>query len=156
MQICCVCKARPPKYRCPACRIRYCSVACCKKHKDECTPKVEPAVRKISSQSDRKGFEEGDWCVDDILEEEEDEESDRVPLHLLKLLGQSEKLKTLLHNPHLRQVLVDVDQAEDKEHIMKAAMQEPLFVEFADQCLKVVEPPEKENTVLTEESDDEL
>ncbi|XP_043910505.1 zinc finger HIT domain-containing protein 3 [Protopterus annectens] len=153
MQICNVCKSGSPKYRCPACEIKYCSVACYKKHKDECTPKTKPAVWKNSSPPHGKSFEEGDWSVDDILQESEDEESDRVPLRVLKLLGQSKKLKALLHNPHLRQVLLDVDQAEDKDHIMKAAMQEPLFVELADQCLKVVEPPDV-STVSTESDDD--
>ncbi|XP_009077369.1 PREDICTED: zinc finger HIT domain-containing protein 3, partial [Acanthisitta chloris] len=37
------------------------------------------------------------------------------------------------------------DQAQDKSSLMRKFMQEPLFVEFADCCLRVVEPPEKEN-----------
>lgn len=53
--------------------------------------------------------------------------------------GQSTELRDLLCNPHLRQLLRSVDDAESKASAMKAAMQEPLFVEFADQCLKVVE-----------------
>ncbi|RXM96020.1 Zinc finger HIT domain-containing protein 3 [Acipenser ruthenus] len=57
--------------------------------------------------------------------------------------GECEALKALLYNPHLRQLLRTVDEAEGKESTMKVAMQEPLFVEFADQCLRVIEPPEK-------------
>lgn len=59
--------------------------------------------------------------------------------------GESEELRGLLLNPHLRQLLLTVDQAEDKSSLMKKYMQEPLFVEFADCCLRIVEPPEKEN-----------
>lgn len=53
--------------------------------------------------------------------------------------GQSKELRDLLCNPHLRQLLRSVDSADSKDDVMKAAMQEPLFVEFADRCLKIVE-----------------
>jgi len=56
--------------------------------------------------------------------------------------GQSEELKGLLENPHLRELLRSVDAADSKAEVMRAAMQEPLFVEFSDTCLKVVENDE--------------
>ena len=35
---CCVCQAGKPSYKCPKCRSPYCSVACCRKHKEnDCT-----------------------------------------------------------------------------------------------------------------------
>lgn len=52
--------------------------------------------------------------------------------------GESKELKDLLCNPHLRQLLHSIDSADCKADAMKAAMQEPLFVEFSDQCLKIV------------------
>ncbi|NXM08656.1 ZNHI3 protein, partial [Tyrannus savana] len=85
----------------------------------------------------------GPWSLEDILGEED--EQDRVPLQKLKLLGESEELRALLLNPHLRQLLLTIDQAKDKSSLMRRFMQEPLFVEFADCCLSIVEPPEKEN-----------
>lgn len=39
-----------------------------------------------------------------------------------------------------------IDSADSKDDVMKAAMQEPLFVEFADQCLQIVENEEKTRT----------
>ncbi|NWH90092.1 ZNHI3 protein, partial [Aegithalos caudatus] len=81
----------------------------------------------------------------DILSEED--EQDRVPLHKLKLLGESEELRDLLRNPHLRQLLLALERARDKSSLLRRFMQEPLFVEFADCCLSVVEPPEKENVL---------
>ncbi|NWY53240.1 ZNHI3 protein, partial [Chionis minor] len=83
------------------------------------------------------------WPVEDVVPD--GEEQDRLPLRKLRLLGNSEELRGLLLNPHLRQLLLTVDQAEDKSSLMKKYMQEPLFVEFADCCLRIVEPPEKEN-----------
>lgn len=35
-----------------------------------------------------------------------------------------------------------VDSAEDKSKAVKEAMQEPLFVELANQCLQIIEPTE--------------
>lgn len=52
----------------------------------------------------------------------------------------SEGLRNLLYNPHLRNFLKEVDSAPDAWKAIRSAMQEPLFLEFADECLKVVEP----------------
>ncbi|XP_064425017.1 zinc finger HIT domain-containing protein 3 isoform X2 [Latimeria chalumnae] len=149
MEICGICAGEAPKYRCPACRTRYCSVPCCKKHKESCIPSEEPVPATVTLhvspslrgvvQAENQG---NSRSVDNLLDE--DEESDRVCPQKLKLL-ESEDLKDLLCNPHLRQLLLSIDQAEDKASVMKVTMQEPLFVEFADQCLKIVESPGKEN-----------
>ncbi|XP_075575804.1 zinc finger HIT domain-containing protein 3 [Pelecanus crispus] len=140
------------KYRCPRCPAAYCSVPCCRTHKERCAaePKREQERERAAAGQPfpggpgRAGQHAGSpWSVEDILTE--DDERDRVPLQKLKLLGESEELRGLLLNPHLRQLLLTVDQAEDKSSLMKKYMQEPLFVEFADCCLRIVEPPEKEN-----------
>lgn len=134
MQICSVCSDHPPKYRCPACKIRYCSLGCYKKHKDTCLPVEQPApVDPESTES----FITETWTVEDLLHE--DDIIDKVPLQRLQLLGQSKELRDLLCNPHLRQLLRSIDSADGKDDAMRAAMQEPLFVEFSDQSLKIVE-----------------
>ncbi|XP_018422502.1 PREDICTED: zinc finger HIT domain-containing protein 3 [Nanorana parkeri] len=74
-----------------------------------------------------------------------DDESDEVSLQKLKMLGESDELKHLLLNPHLRQLVAALDQAENKDQELKKYMQEPLFAEFADKCLSIVDPEEKEN-----------
>jgi hypothetical protein len=63
----------------------------------------------------------------------------------LGILGHSEELKKLLNNPHLRNYLKEVDQAPNAWKAIKAAMFEPLFLEFADTCLKIVENPDPEH-----------
>lgn len=55
------------------------------------------------------------------------------------LSDQSKELRDVLCNPHLRQLLRSIDSADNKYDAMKSAMQEPLFVEFSDRCLKLVE-----------------
>ncbi|XP_075707010.1 zinc finger HIT domain-containing protein 3 isoform X3 [Rhinoderma darwinii] len=111
---CCVCSVETAKYRCPRCRLRYCSLECCTRHKGD-------------------------------LLEEHDDNLDAVPLQKLMLLGKSEELKEVLLNTHLQQLLVALDQAENKDQALKKYMQEPLFVEFADKCLSLVDAEEKEN-----------
>ncbi|XP_074746545.1 zinc finger HIT domain-containing protein 3 isoform X2 [Strix uralensis] len=109
------------KYRCPRCAAAYCSVPCCRTHRERCTPEPKQE-RAAAGQAFPGGPERGGQRA-----------------------GESEELRDLLLNPHLRQLLLTVDQAEDKSSLMKKYMQEPLFVEFADCCLRIVEPPEKEN-----------
>ncbi|XP_041808558.1 zinc finger HIT domain-containing protein 3 [Chelmon rostratus] len=147
MQICSVCSEQTPKYRCPACKIRYCSLGCYKRHKDTCVPFEQPAPIDPAANN---AFNTEPWTVEDLLHEEDI--TDKVPLQRLQLLGQSKELRDLLCNPHLRQLLYSVDGADSKYDAMKAAMQEPLFVEFSDQCLKIVENEAK--SLTSNEADD--
>ena len=55
------------------------------------------------------------------------------------LPGDSKEVKDLLHNPHLHIMLEDLVKSQDPAADMEAAMYEPIFVELADACLKVVE-----------------
>ncbi|NXO09666.1 ZNHI3 protein, partial [Oriolus oriolus] len=129
------------------CSPRSCSVPCCRTHRERCAQDA-PRERQREAAGQRPspapaGPAHGPWSVEDILSEED--EQDRVPLQKLQLLGESEELRDLLLNPHLRQLLLTIDRAQDKSSLMRKFMQEPLFVEFADCCLGIVEPPEKEN-----------
>ncbi|EFB19428.1 hypothetical protein PANDA_012555, partial [Ailuropoda melanoleuca] len=156
--VCVICLEKP-KYRCPACRVPYCSVACFRKHKEQCNPETRPTEKKIRSAvvaktikpAGNKGDcvlyssdDEDDGSVADFLNS--DEEEDRVSLQNLKNLGESAALRSLLLNPHLRQLMLSLDQGADKAQLMRTCMQEPLFVEFADCCLRIVEPSQDEDS----------
>lgn len=65
---------------------------------------------------------------------------DTVDPAKLELLRNSSGLKDILRNPHLRSLLREVDSAENAWRAISAAMNEPLFLEFADEILKVIEP----------------
>ncbi|NWV19675.1 ZNHI3 protein, partial [Origma solitaria] len=141
---CAVCGARAAaRYRCPRCGTAYCSVPCCRTHRGHCAPDCQRESGGQGSIPAPPGPAHSPCSLEDILSEED--EQDRVPLQKLRLLGESEELRDLLLNPHLRQLLLTIDQAQDKSSLMRKFMQEPLFVEFADCCLRIVEPPEKEN-----------
>lgn len=64
---------------------------------------------------------------------------DTVPLEKLEQLKNSDGLKELLKNKHLRDFLKELNEARNPWKAMKVAMTEPLFLEFADECMKVVE-----------------
>ncbi|XP_021568809.1 zinc finger HIT domain-containing protein 3 isoform X3 [Carlito syrichta] len=44
--VCVICLEKP-KYRCPACRVPYCSVTCFRHHKEQCNSETCPVERKI-------------------------------------------------------------------------------------------------------------
>lgn len=64
---------------------------------------------------------------------------DTLPVEKLKMLEDSDELKNLLKNPHLRNYLKEINSAIKPWNAMKLAMLEPLFLEFSDVCMKVLE-----------------
>ena len=55
-------------------------------------------------------------------------------------VGQSEELKQLLSNKHLKELLVNLNEhGSNIDDKIQKAMQEPLFTEFSDACLKIVQ-----------------
>lgn len=59
--------------------------------------------------------------------------------YILFIVGESEKLKNLLKNNDLQKLLKTVDNADDAAKAVAKAMKDPSFVEFADECLKIVD-----------------
>ncbi|CAF0728025.1 unnamed protein product [Adineta ricciae] len=119
-------------YKCPTCRIRYCSLSCCQTHKssDTCTA--------INTQS--KSTEEIPMTQIQLpIELGDDEESDRLPSHMLERIGQSVQILDLLKNRHLRAMIKSLDSSISPADDMQKAMMEPIFVQFVDELLKVVE-----------------
>ncbi|KAM9748526.1 zinc finger HIT domain-containing protein 3 isoform 2-T2 [Dama dama] len=90
--VCVVCLEKP-KYRCPACRVPYCSLPCFRKHKEQCKPAAGPVEKKIRSTLTAKtkkpveNEDDDDDSVADFLNS--DEEEDRVSLQNLKNLGKN-------------------------------------------------------------------
>lgn len=129
---------------------KSCSLRCYKKHQEVlCLPnhnvdkivehdrKLEPTLHEPFSTEDtvsRNNLELLSNIVQVIL----------VIVILIRIyfitIEDCKALHDLLYNIHLRNLLSEIDVAPDAWKAMKAAMQEPLFLEFADECLKLVEP----------------
>ncbi|KFO38431.1 zinc finger HIT domain-containing protein 3-like [Fukomys damarensis] len=101
-----------------------CSVTCFKKHKEQCNLETRPVEKKRSAPpvkaTQPEENRDDDSSVADFLNS--DEEEDRVSLQNLKNLGESATLRNLL-NPHLRQLVVTLDRADNKAKLMRAYMQ---------------------------------
>ncbi|KAJ8731271.1 hypothetical protein PYW07_004435 [Mythimna separata] len=123
------------KYKCPICREPYCSVPCYKTHKENpCNPPPEQP-KQIDDSNDKE--REYDYPTEDT-----------VPVEKLKQLEQSTDLKKCLENPHVRDILELLDKSPYPDELMKEYMQEPIFTEFVDACLKVVQPQDENDTFL--------
>ncbi|XP_059607359.1 zinc finger HIT domain-containing protein 3 [Phlebotomus argentipes] len=124
---CVICEENSAKYKCPTCAVPYCSVVCCKKHKESPCDAPQSSLKPVTRAKSTILFPT----------------EDTVPEQTLEMLRNSAELKDLLRNPHLRRLLQELDGVQNAEKAMSAAMQEPLFTEFADQVLRIVEPQEK-------------
>lgn len=129
--VCNVCELGKSKYKCPECLISYCSLDCWKTHKSSSTCK--PVVYK---QLQRRIN-----LVHTAREDNSESTSeDAIALEKLQALAESKELKDVLKNHELREMLIAIDKSNHPAQAIQAAMVEPMFVEFADVCLKIVEP----------------
>ncbi|XP_017474111.1 PREDICTED: zinc finger HIT domain-containing protein 3 isoform X1 [Rhagoletis zephyria] len=127
--LCISCQTPTKKYKCSKCLVRYCSLPCYKKHQDTCVSKQSLNIETCEVYS-----------INEPTLHEPFGTEDTVPRSKLELLKHCETLHNLLYNSHLRNLLTEIDVAPDAWKAMKAAMQEPLFLEFADECLAIIEP----------------
>lgn len=67
---------------------------------------------------------------------------DTVPMEKLRQLCDSKELNQCLQSSHLRNIMRLVVDSPNPTEAIALAMQEPIFVEMADACLKIVEPPD--------------
>lgn len=112
-----------------------CSLNCYKSHKEsQCQDQKEKNEGNIQT------FYE-DKLPDHLMVYET---QDTLPVEKLEKLKDSEELKSLLANPHLRNFLIEINGATKPWNAMKLAMMEPLFLEFADVSLKIVQENPKD------------
>lgn len=132
---CGVCKDAESKYKCPACFVRYCSLACFKVHKESCVPVERPSKRRepegegvAGPRSPRKDIDE-----DDMLS---DEQRGRVAAN-------AELAALVSGNKRLRAMLVELDgQAPSVDQWRRLVEGDGEFCEFVDKVLEVVGPVE--------------
>ena len=58
------------------------------------------------------------------------------------LTGHSRELRNMLFNKHLKEMIKEIDASQNPEKLLTNAMQIPIFTEFVDACLRIVEPQE--------------
>ena len=62
-----------------------------------------------------------------------------LPIMLFIYTDSSEKLSNLLRNKHLRMILEEIDSSSNPQELLNRALALPVFKEFIDECLYVVD-----------------
>lgn len=142
MTLCSVCSNHEKKYKCPKCEIVYCSVNCFKIH--DCQKPGGAFTIDTTSDAANVAVTEEDYLI-------EVPEEFLIPADKLEQLRHSEELKSLLQNPHLRDFLQFAHETYNTSGFMKLAMNEPLFIEFADACLRAIHPEDYQKELTDQE-----
>lgn len=166
---CDVCKEAPSKYKCPACRTPYCSVACFKNHKDKFCQKTIPLeeVSKSSLQEEisrnSRSLEEATNCPNDkdqtpsLLSDttcptqypntlhsakslEVEDPSWLVDKNGLRSLAESNEIRDALKDCKLQQMLLKIDGSAEPEKELEKLMEGQVFQRFTNKILDIVSP----------------
>ncbi|GBG79541.1 hypothetical protein CBR_g29688 [Chara braunii] len=137
---CQVCQEGTPKYKCPQCRIPYCSLVCYRQHKEiPCQKTDKPGGNA----------EEGLGVIRQPLrdfekhEEEGGEPGWRLSRNQLEELAASKSVRDALKDDELQRVIRRIDSAVDAEAELDRAMEcSAFFKEFTSQVLSAVSGPE--------------
>lgn len=132
---CTVCGLVDGKYKCPKCRESYCSVNCCKKHKESCSVVLESSVATSKEQTSKTHTsrpQESKYLAADeltrdplenairrrkICEENEDDVDEGwcITTQMMDMIDNSEWLRKELEDGGLRQLIAEIDCADDVE-----------------------------------------
>ena len=118
--VCKICNDTISKYRCPRCKIRYCSVRCYKDHQSTgCVSVQYPSIKDSCIAISPASYCDVDNSEARLLTEEQKR----------NLLGH-EGLKTALKNKRLRTDLDYIDSAHNRRAALQKARLNPEFAEF--------------------------
>lgn len=136
---CGVCGMDDGKYKCPKCRLPYCSVKCCKEHKLICTGHEPSSINPTSKESTQKDIKASQYLdanqlTNDPLENaskrrqmlDDDDDSDlemegwRITKEMMDRIDSSDWIRQELQDGGLRQIIAEIDVADDvQEHTFK-------------------------------------
>lgn len=127
MKACQVCNENAFKYKCPKCRIPYCSVVCYKKHQEEKCG--EPKKEDISQV-------EPEPAVAEIAVPVVNSPEWKLSIKQLDQLESSTYVKNAVKDTRLQAVIRQIDGAEDREEALEKMMAtDPHFKTFVDQMI---------------------
>ncbi|KAH9623215.1 hypothetical protein KSS87_006217 [Heliosperma pusillum] len=159
-QLCLVCSEAKSKYKCPTCVIPYCSLACFKKHKE--TPCINPKSvlpdeepkdmsAKLVSRDEEPGISCGaSVSCDDKLSCDDkpilpeplakgpiyvDEDCDVLERSQLESIASSSEIKDALKDEYLRNLVRNIDSAQNPKEELEKAMGLDVFRKFSDKVL---------------------
>ncbi|KAJ1835093.1 hypothetical protein LPJ63_001398 [Coemansia sp. RSA 2711] len=130
---CAVCTDSLAKYKCPTCKIGYCSLKCWKQHKLEPCAPPETASQQPPSANPSSSVPPADGIPDD------DEEKHRLSPEDLHKLDGAARVKEMLANPQLRALIESVRADPDPVQAIRVLRQRPDFEELAQAMLEATD-----------------
>lgn len=146
---CVVCGDKSAKYKCPVCRAPYCSVPCCRTHKE--IPCSKPEVERASAGEEGGGAspvaaakvtEPSQRLRAKLPTEEDTEDEDGARLrreHLISIAS-SDLIRKALCDERLVQTLTHIDASSQAEQALDAACEDQGFREFTENVLNILDP----------------
>ena len=143
--ICIVCAAEKPNYKCPKCLQRYCSLECCKTHKEECI------LSHTTLSSSSAAISTTDIPAVESGAEAETGATNTVPtvkeLIGVELLSEQEKdrlkmslwLQDILKSNRLRSQITEIDKSPEPLMALRELRKNSEFNEFVHMMLEVLE-----------------
>lgn len=146
---CVVCGIEDPKYRCPRCKERYCSVACCKEHKkSSCSDEKSDESSKVGAEDDDEGVNAAKAASESLTG------IDLLKPSQMKKLETDPYVRKMLGSKRLQGHIRSVDEADDRLGALKKLRKNNKeFHEFIGNMLDVISAgdetvvePDKENS----------
>ena len=126
--ICIVCSKSGSKYKCPKCRDSYCSVACCKVHRDLCKEEEKSAPSK--DEDDSKKNENGTKTLSGV---------DVLSSQQMEKLSKDPYISKMLRSKRLREHINAIDSAKDRAGALKTRRKSNVeFHTFAQKVLETI------------------
>lgn len=166
---CCVCSVddTPPQYKCPRCNAQYCSVACCKKHKETCSQEKKPQEGKIENPSkyanqlpflltsNQSLSRRGDLEDDDDDDDDSMDEEWKMNEEMKTTLSRSQWLRNELKDGGLKDLIAQIVSAGNGKHLVLQQVKEryPIFKTFLDKLLLVAGVLERQDAGGDEEEE---
>jgi zinc finger HIT domain-containing protein 3 len=122
---CTVCDAQKAPYKCPKCRVKYCSVSCCSIHSKSCVA-TKPPIPTIEKKAE---------CTLSTIQDDDDT---LLSKNQKKKLQASVELRSKLKSKRLWKDICLVDTGEDRQQALKRKRQSPEFEEFVQLLLHTV------------------
>lgn len=134
-QACEVCKSKHAKYKCPTCRLPFCSVACSKTHKSTpCKPpekQPQPSSGVVNKAQARaaQSREESEKELDDCI---------LLTPAQLALLDTNDEVQRKLRDDRVMDIIKRIDSAPNRTAALQLEMKNPAFLEFCDDIMEAV------------------
>jgi hypothetical protein len=144
MSIACVICSKKGSYKCPKCLVSYCSVVCCKMHKESCSERaicIDPVSSSSSSNPQNAiPVSEVESEVSILQPDGNITKKETLPSNSARSLLTEEQKENLrkckyltdsLKSKRLRDTITSIDSAEDRlAALRKLTKRDPAFHEF--------------------------